>query len=95
MERAPIVNGAAVVMRRLTTTRQRKFSKGSSFIWLSRKRMSGCRKFWVRPGAAGRGVYPLCMPELSSVPPQWPVSGEQISSGVASRRPIPDVRRSC
>jgi len=42
----------------------------------------------ARSGAAGRGVYPVCMPEVSSVPAQWPVSGDQIDSGVASRRPI-------
>jgi hypothetical protein len=48
--------------------------------------------FRGRPGAAGRGVYPLCMPEVSSVPSQWPVCGEQIDSGIASRRPKSAVR---
>jgi hypothetical protein len=40
-----------------------------------------------RPGAAGRGVYPVCMAEVSSVPAQWPGSGERIESAIASRRP--------
>jgi hypothetical protein len=40
----------------------------------ARKRAGGdhwhAAHFWDRPGAAGRGVYPLCMPEVSSVTAQ-------------------------
>jgi hypothetical protein len=39
-----------------------------------------------RPCAASRGVYSLRMPEVSSVRAQWPVSSEQIHSGLGSSR---------
>jgi hypothetical protein len=63
----------------------------------SRPRDAGCEdrragRTSVRPGAAGRGVYPICMAEVSSAPAQWPDSGEQIDSGIASRRPTTVVR---
>jgi hypothetical protein len=68
-------------------------ARGSPSAGASR---SGLRRLVLRPArrqnsgvgqAAGRGVYLICMAEVSSAPAQWPVSGEQIDSGIASWRP--------
>ena len=46
-----------------------------------------------RPCVASRGIYPLRMPEVSSVRAQWPVCGEQVDSGLGSSRPATDIRQ--